>query len=98
MSKQDTSLTVVTIVPPAKSNPTGPHLVMGTKVLLSDGSELGGVQSVELKASVETGIWQAVITVLPREVPQIDAETALTQIEECTALSDDCRQYRRVKA
>jgi hypothetical protein len=61
---------------------------MGTKVLLSDGSELDGVQSIELKASVDTGVWVAVITVMPLEVPQIvaDAEIVKGEVIEFTTV------------
>ncbi|WP_438283110.1 hypothetical protein [Pseudomonas alabamensis] len=81
MSEHHRPLRVATIIPaPASSNGTA-HMAMGTRVLLSDGSELGGVQSIELKASGETGVWQAVITVLPLEAPQIVADAAIVEGE-----------------
>lgn len=95
MSEQSKSLSVATIVPAPKSSPSGPHQVMGTKVLLSDGAELDGVLSVELKASVDTGVWHAVITVLPREIPQVTAETKVVEVD-VTGLKDESRQYARV--
>lgn len=95
MNEQSKSLAVATIVPPPKTNPDCAHLVMGTKVLLSDGSELEGVTSVELKASVDSGVWQAVITVLPREIPIVTAEAQIDVIE-ATSLMSDSREYRQV--
>ncbi len=96
MSEPSKSLAVATIVPAPKSNPNGPHQVMGTKVLLSDGSELQGVLSVELKASVENGAWHAVITVLPREIPQVSAEAQVVEVD-ISSLKDQCRQYAVVE-
>ncbi|WP_336334636.1 hypothetical protein [Pseudomonas putida] len=80
MSEPSKSLAVATIVPAPNANPNSPHLVMGTRVLLSDGSELEGVMSVELKASVECGAWQAVITVMPRLVPTITADAEIVEV------------------
>ncbi|MEF0148431.1 hypothetical protein [Pseudomonas guariconensis] len=95
MSEQSKSLSVATIVPAPKSSPGGPHQVMGTKVLLSDGAELDGVLSVELKASVDTGVWHAVITVLPREIPKISSEAEVVEVD-ISSLKNESRQYVRV--
>ncbi|MDF0731032.1 hypothetical protein P0Y43_09885 [Pseudomonas entomophila] len=95
MSEQSKSLAVATIVPPPKTNTDCAHLAMGTKVLLSDGSELEGVTSVELKASVDSGVWQAVITVLPREIPVLAAEAQVVELD-VTSLKDESRQNARV--
>lgn len=69
---------------------------MGTKVLLSDGSELQGVLSVELKASTESGVWQAVITLLPRDIPKVSAEAQVVEVD-ISSLKDECRRYARVE-
>lgn len=95
MSEQSKSLVVATIVPPAKTSPNSAHPVMGTKVLLSDGSELEGVTSVELKASVDTGVWHAVITVLPREIPVVAAEAQVVEVDS-SDLKGGSRQYAQV--
>ena len=79
MSEPNKSLAVATIVPAPKTSPHSPHCVMGTKVLLSDGSELTGVMSVELKASMESGAWIAVITVMPREIPVVTANAEIVE-------------------
>ncbi|MCK2124414.1 hypothetical protein [Pseudomonas sp. PNPG3] len=92
MSEPRKSLMVATIVPALKSNPNSPHQVMGTKVLLSDGSELQGVLGVVLKASVENGAWHAVITVLPREVPIVSAEAQVVEVG-VSSLNDESQQY-----
>lgn len=78
------TLKVATIIPGPQSNPNGPHLSRGTKVILSDGSELGGVTSVLLYADA-CGVWRASIEVYPREVPTVTVEV--------TALADEERQY-----
>ncbi|MFV3291274.1 hypothetical protein ACNFBR_21355 [Pseudomonas sp. NY11955] len=96
MSEQTKSLMVATVVPAPKSNPGSPHQVMGTKVLLSDGSELEGVLSVELKASVENGAWHAVITVLPRVIPVVSAEAQFVEVD-ISSLADETRRYARVE-
>lgn len=95
MSEQSKSLAVATVVPAPKRNPNDPHHVMGTKILLSDGSELSGVTSVVLKASVEAGVWEAVITVLPREIPIIDANAEFVEVD-VSDLKAESRQYARV--
>ncbi|WP_317002364.1 hypothetical protein [Pseudomonas syringae] len=78
------TLKVVTIIPGPQSRSDGPHLAQGTKVMLSDGSELGGVTSVLLFADAG-GVWKASIEVYPREVPTVAVEVA--------ALADKQRQY-----
>ncbi len=65
---------------------------MGTKVLLSDGSELQGVLSVELKASLESGVWHAVITVLPREAPIVSAKAQVVEAG-VSSVNDESNQY-----
>ncbi|WP_189659286.1 hypothetical protein [Pseudomonas amygdali] len=78
------TLKVVTIIPGPQSRSDGPHLAQGTKVILSDGSELGGVTSVLLYADAG-GVWKASIELYPREVPTVAVEV--------TALADEERQY-----
>ncbi|EKT4528887.1 hypothetical protein QEM33_001443 [Pseudomonas putida] len=96
MSEQSKSLAVATIVPAPNTNPNSPHLATVTKVLLSDGSELEGVLSIELKASVDNPVWHAVITVLPREIPVVTVDAQVDQID-VTSLMSDSRQYRRAE-
>ncbi len=95
MSERSKSLSVATIVPAPKSNPNSANSAMGTKVLLSDGSELGGVVSVELKASVESGVWSAVITVLPCQIPTVSANATFVELDIST-FKDESRQHARV--
>lgn len=78
------TLRVATIVPGPQESPNAPHLANGTKVILSDGSELSGVTGVTLRADVG-GLWKATIEVYPHEVP--------TLMVEVTALADEERQY-----
>ncbi|MBF8728865.1 hypothetical protein IRZ59_00240 [Pseudomonas guariconensis] len=80
MNEPNKSLAVATIVPAPNANPNGSCLATGTKVLLSDGSELEGVVSVELKASVDNPVWHAVITVLPREAPTVTADAEILEV------------------
>lgn len=84
------TLKVATIVPGPQSNPNSPHLTRGTKVILSDGSELGGVTGVTLRAE-DDGLWKAIIEVYPREVPSITAEiTALAAEDRWHASGGAC--------
>lgn len=78
------TLNVATIIPGPQEKPSGPHLAQGTKVILSDGSELAGVASVTLRADAG-GLWKATIEVYPHEVP--------TLMVEVTALADEERRY-----
>lgn len=78
------TLRVATIAPGPQSDPNSPHLTRGTKVILSDGSELGGVTGISLRADPD-GLWKAIIEVWPHEVPSI--------MVEVTALADEHRQY-----
>jgi len=78
------TLKVATIIPGPQSHPGSPHLARGTKVILSDGSELGGLTSITLRAEVN-GLWKATIEVCPHEVP--------TLMVEVTALAAEERQY-----
>ncbi|WEA21954.1 hypothetical protein [Pseudomonas juntendi] len=96
MNDQSKSLAVATIVPAPNTNPNSPHLAKGTKVLLSDGSELEGVLSIELKVSVDNPVWHAVITVLPREIPVVTVDAQVDQIE-VTSLMSDSRQCRQAE-
>lgn len=91
MSEHNRSLRVATIVPAPACGVGSAHMAMGTKVLLDDGSELDGVQSIELKASVDTGVWVAVITVMPLEVPQIVADAEIVEGEVIESTTVDGR-------
>ncbi|MBA1194985.1 hypothetical protein G7007_19345 [Pseudomonas entomophila] len=97
MSEHHKPLRVATIIPAPASCSSNAHMTMGTKVLLSDGSELRGVQSIELKASAESGAWQAVITVLPLEVPQIVADAEIVEGEAIEFTTVDGR-HTKVRA
>ncbi|MBD1602342.1 hypothetical protein [Pseudomonas typographi] len=50
MSEQQKSLSVVTILPPPSQKLGSAQLAAGTKVMLSDGSELARVKEVTLTA------------------------------------------------
>lgn len=78
------TLKVATIIPGPQSHSGSPHMARGTKIILSDGSELTGVTSVTLRADAD-GLWKAIIEVYPSEVPTITVEV--------TALADKERQF-----
>ncbi|MGQ3820350.1 hypothetical protein [Pseudomonas alliivorans] len=78
------TLMVVTIIPGPQPNPSSPHVTRGTKIILSDGSELSGVTGITLRADAD-GLWKASIEVYPSEVPTITVEV--------TALADKERQF-----
>ncbi|MEE5083787.1 hypothetical protein V2J74_03365 [Pseudomonas alliivorans] len=81
-------LKVATIIPGPQSSPNSPHLARGTKVILSDGSELSGVTSVTLRADAD-GLWKASIEVYPREVPSITVEVTGRAAEDRWHASGD---------
>ena len=95
MSEQQNSLSVVTILPPPNQNPGTAQMAIGTKVILSDGSELARVHSVELKAEAG-GIWKAVITVFPEIIQPVNAEAEIVVVD-VTALTDESRVYKRAE-
>lgn len=72
------SLSVVTIMPRPDQVPGRPLSTMGTKVMLSDGSELSGVTSITLTA-LPGDVWQANITVLPQRVEVINADAMIIE-------------------
>ena len=84
-------LKVVTIKPGPASGGGMAHHTKGTKVILSDGSELSGVTRINLHAE-PNDIWKAVIEVYPEAVQVVSAE-ATTCVVEVTALSDEQRRY-----
>ncbi|KPZ25711.1 hypothetical protein NLO83_04310 [Pseudomonas tremae] len=89
------TLKVATIAPGPQSHPGSPHLAQGTKVILSDGSELTGVTRITLRA--EAGdVWKAIIEVHPQTV-QIIAAEADTCVVDCTSLNDERRRYAMAK-
>lgn len=94
MNEHNTSLRVATIVPAENQKPGQPQIANGTKVLLSDGSELTGVTSVTLTATAG-GLWQATITVMPETVHAVTAEAQIN-VAEVTDLSHTSQHYERV--
>jgi len=96
MSEHNNSLRVATIVPAQNQNPGHPQIANGTKVLLSDGSELAGVISVTLTATAGN-LWQATITVMPERVHQVTAEANIVEVET-TDLASLSRTYARAEA
>lgn len=91
-----TLLKVATIIPGEKADGSSFHPAQGTKVVLSDGSELTGVTGITLRAEVG-GIWKAVIEVYPDRVLAITAD-AEAHVVEATAMSDECRRYALITA
>lgn len=84
-------LKVATIIPGEKSDGSSSHPTRGTKVILSDGSELTGVTGITLRADVGD-VWRAFIEVYPETVQVVMAD-AETCVVETTPLSDECRRY-----
>ena len=93
MKEQQNSLSVVTILPPPNQRPGSAQLAQGTKVMLSDGSELTGVTAVTLTASA-AGVWQATITVLPKIIQPVSVEAEFVVLE-VTSLTSNCREYAK---
>jgi hypothetical protein len=101
------ALRVVTILPPAHQRPGQAQPAMGTKVMLSDGSELNGVISITLTA--EPGdTWKATIIVRPEHIEAITAQALIIEdsqpdlgtdaehgLIDVTAIGDGVRRYVR---
>ncbi|WP_426156784.1 hypothetical protein [Pseudomonas sp. TSRC2-2] len=99
MNEQQNSLSVVTIVPPPNQKPGSAQLAQGTKVMLSDGSELTGVTAVTLTASAG-GVWQATITLLPRIIQPVSADAEFVEADlvdlDVTPLGSKTRVFTKV--
>lgn len=93
MSEQANSLSVVTILPAPSQSPSQAQPAQGTRVILSDGSELTGITGLTLTAKAG-GLWEATITVLPEIVQPVAAEATVVFVE-VTALADEDRKYAR---
>lgn len=93
MNEPKNSLAVVTILPPLSQEPGSPQLCQGTKVMLSDGSELTGVTSVTLTASAG-GVWKATITLLPKIIQPVSVEAEFVEVE-VTDLNSSGREYAK---
>ena len=96
MSEQKTSLSVVTILPPPNQSPGSIQPAQGTKVMLSDGSELARVHSVELKAEAG-GAWKAIITVSPEIIQPVNAEAEIVVVD-ITDMKAQSRTYAGIDA
>ena len=96
MNEQKNSLSVVTILPPPSQSPGSIQMAQGTKVMLSDGSELARVHSVELKAEAG-GAWKAIITVHPEIIQPVNAEVEIVEVD-ITDMKAQSRTYARVEA
>jgi hypothetical protein len=102
VSESTNCVNVATIIPPASLSPNSPMPAMGTRVMLSDGSELTGITSIAMTAE-PGGVWKATITVLPHNFEPINAEVMVVeaveavgpdeQLLEVTAISDRVRRY-----
>ena len=91
MSEQSNSLSVVTILPPSNQKPGSAQLAQGTKVILSDGSELARVKSVELKTDAG-GVWKAIITVYPEIIQPVNTEAEIVTVD-ITDMKAQSRTY-----
>ena len=96
MSEPKNSLSVITILPPRRQKPGSAQMAQGTRVMLSDGSELARVQSVELKAEAG-GLWVAVITVYPEIIQPVIAEAHIVEVEVAD-LQSQSRAYAKGEA
>lgn len=84
-------LNVATIIPGQPNEGSSVHMANGTRVMLSDGSELSGVVSVTLRAEAG-GVWMASIEVRPAVVPSINvqAETHVVDGSLAGLATDGC--------
>jgi hypothetical protein len=97
------ALSVVTILPPPQQKPGQAQVTFGTRVMLSDGSELTGVTSITLTAT-PGDVWQATITVRPERIEGIAAKARIIQerdpvrhqhpdVVEVTSMGETVRQW-----
>lgn len=86
MSESTNCVSVATIIPAASLSPNSPLPTMGTRVMLSDGSELTGITSITMTAE-PCGVWKATITVMPHRVEPITVDAIV--IESAEALGPD---------
>lgn len=80
MNEQANSLSVVTILPAPSQSPNQAQPAQGTKVILSDGSELTGITGLTLTAKAG-GVWEATITVLPKAIQPVVAEVQVIEAD-----------------
>jgi hypothetical protein len=102
VSESTSCVSVATIIPTASLNPNSPLPTVGTRVMLSDGSELTGITSITITAE-PGGVWKATITVMPHNVEPVTAEVMVVEaveevapdehLLEVTAFSDRVRRY-----
>ena len=95
MNEQKNSLSVVTILPQPSQSPGSIQMAQGTRVMLSDGSELARVHSIELKAEAG-GAWKAIITVWPEIIQPVNAEAEIVVVD-ITDMKAQSRTYARVE-
>lgn len=95
MSEQSNSLSVLTILPPPNQKPGQAQMAQGTKVMLSDGSELTGVTAVTLTASAG-GVWEATIRLLPEIIQPVNAEAHIVEVD-VTDLQSQSRTYTKAE-
>lgn len=85
MSEQANSLSVVTILPALSQNLSQAQPVQGTKVILSDGSELTGITGLTLTAKAG-GVWEATITVLPKVIQSVVVNAEVVEADDAQAV------------
>jgi hypothetical protein len=95
MSESTNCVSVATIIPSASLNPNSPLPTMGTRVMLSDGSELTGITSITMTAE-PGGVWKATITVMPQHVEPISAEVVLIETDEPLSTDDQLLEVTAV--
>ncbi|MCF7557758.1 hypothetical protein [Pseudomonas petrae] len=81
MSESTNCVSVATIMPADSLHPNSPQPTMGTRVMLTDGSELTGITSITMTAE-PGGVWKATITVMPHRVEPITAEVVVVETDE----------------
>lgn len=103
MNESAKHLSVVMILPPAQQKAGQAQPTFGTRVMLSDGSELTGVTSITLTA-MPGDVWQATITVPPESLEVIAAKALIIQerepvryqhpdVVEVTTMGETVRQW-----
>ncbi|TDV54466.1 hypothetical protein EC919_104202 [Pseudomonas graminis] len=87
MSESTNYVSVATIIPSASLSLNSALPTMGTRVMLSDGSELTGITSITMTAE-PSGVWKATITVMPHHIEPITAEVIVIESAEASGPDD----------
>lgn len=95
MSESTNCVSVATIIPADSLHPNSPQPTMGTRVMLTDGSELTGITSITMTAE-PGGVWKATLTVMPHHFEPITAEVVVVKTDKPLSPGDQLLEITSV--